>query len=131
MRECPFCERAEAATAPQRTTPTAAAFPDTFPVTAGHMLVVPRRHVGRLEELSSREWTELFELVRLVCREVVAEPGVGGYNLGVNNGTAAGQTVDHVHVHVIPRRPGDVADPRGGIRNVIPGRADYWSEGGG
>jgi diadenosine tetraphosphate (Ap4A) HIT family hydrolase len=111
--------------------PTAVAFPDSFPVTAGHMLVVPRRHVGRLEELSSQEWTELFELARLVCREIAAEPGVGGYNLGVNNGTAAGQTVHHVHVHVIPRRPGDVPDPRGGVRNVIPSRADYWSERGG
>jgi diadenosine tetraphosphate (Ap4A) HIT family hydrolase len=95
------------------------------------MLVVPRRHVRRLEELSSQEWTELFELVRFICREVAAEPGVEGYNLGVNNGRAAGQTVDHAHVHVIPRRSGDVPDPRGGIRTVIPSRADYWSERGG
>jgi diadenosine tetraphosphate (Ap4A) HIT family hydrolase len=95
------------------------------------MLVVPRRHVARLEELSNQEWTELFALVRSVCGDVAAASGVGGYNVGVNNGAAAGQTVEHVHVHVIPRRDGDVPDPRGGIRHLIPSRADYWSESGG
>jgi diadenosine tetraphosphate (Ap4A) HIT family hydrolase len=91
------------------------------------MLVVPRRHVARIEDLTEAEWTDLFGLVREACREVRADRSVDGYNVGVNTGAAAGQTVEHAYVHVIPRRFGDVPDPRGGVRHVIPSTADYWS----
>jgi ATP adenylyltransferase len=87
------------------------------------MLVIPRRHVARAEELSEEEWADLFALVKVVTAEVAAAPGIEGVNVGLNSGEAAGQTVFHAHVHVIPRRPGDVDDPRGGVRGVIPGKS--------
>ena len=93
----------------------------------GHTLVVPKRHVTRAEQLERAEWAGLFDLVREVSRELASLPGVEGVNVGVNSGEAAGQTVGHAHVHVIPRRPGDVEDPRGGIRWVIAEKADYWT----
>jgi diadenosine tetraphosphate (Ap4A) HIT family hydrolase len=122
---CLFCERIAAA--PGSGDSVAFAFPDRFPVSDGHMLVVPRRHIERLETLPAVEWTGLFALVHQICQEVAAQPGVDGVNVGVNSGEAAGQTVAHAHVHVIPRRLGDVADPRGGVRHLIPGKAEYWS----
>ena len=70
----------------------------------------------------------MFALVREVCVELSTREGVDGVNLGVNSGVAAGQTVDHAHVYVIPRRLGDVRDPRGGVRRIIPDRADYWTQ---
>ena len=94
----------------------------------GHTLVLPKRHVARAEQLERAEWAGLFDLVREVSRELASLPGVEGVNVGVNSGEAAGQTVGHAHVHVIPRRPGDVEDPRGGIRWVIPEKAQYWPE---
>jgi len=107
-----------------------ATFADAFPSAEGHRLVVPVRHVARVEELTQDEWRGLFDLVREVAREVAGTPGVDGLNIGVNSGEAAGQTVGHAHVHVIPRRAGDVADPRGGVRWVLPDTADYWTEAG-
>ena len=127
MRECPFCKRIEAGDGLAATSEAAASFADRHPVAAGHVLVVPRRHLARLEDLDSTEWLDLFELVQQVLRDLAAEADVDGVNLGVNSGAVAGQTVEHAHVHLIPRRAGDVADPRGGVRHVIPERANYWS----
>ena len=128
---CPFCEKIGKGDGLGPDSENSVSFPDAFPVSEGHMLVVPRRHVARAEELSEAEWADLFELVRKVTGELAALPGVEGVNVGLNSGAAAGQTVFHAHVHVIPRRPGDVEDPRGGVRGVIPEEADYWSEGNG
>jgi diadenosine tetraphosphate (Ap4A) HIT family hydrolase len=128
MSDCPFCERISSADDVYATTEFAVAFPDGFPVSDGHTLVVPKRHVARAEQLERAEWAGLFDLVREVSRELSSLPGVEGVNVGVNSGEAAGQTVGHAHVHVIPRRPGDVEDPRGGIRWVIPEKAPYWPE---
>jgi diadenosine tetraphosphate (Ap4A) HIT family hydrolase len=127
MASCPFCECIASGERVLAATHSAVAFADAFPVSPGHTLVVPRRHIARLEQLDSAEWVALFELVQETAREIDAQADVDGINVGVNSGAAAGQTVDHAHVHVIPRRAGDVADPRGGIRNLIPQRADYWS----
>ena len=124
---CPFCERIEAASGLAADNETAVAFPDGFPVSKGHMLIVPKSHVGRVEDLDNGQWGELFELVHQVASEVSILPGVDGVNIGVNSGEAAGQTINHAHVHVIPRRVGDVPDPRGGVRWVLPDRADYWT----
>lgn len=128
MSECPFCERIKDADSLYALTEFAVAFPDGFPVSQGHTLVVPKRHVMKAEQLERAEWAGLFDLVREVARELTTLPGVTGVNVGVNSGEVAGQTVAHAHVHVIPRRPGDVEDPRGGVRWLIPEKADYWSE---
>jgi len=79
------------------------------------MLIVPRRHLARLELLDPCDWLDLFALVQQVVGEVSAAGGVDGVNVGINSGTAAGQTIDHAHVHVIQRRLGDVPDPRGDL----------------
>ncbi len=127
VTRCPFCDRVAAADAIIHAWRAAVAFADAYPVSEGHVLVVPRRHLARAEELEADEWAELFGLVREVCRELSKRDGVDGVNVGVNSGVAAGQTVDHAHVHVIQRRLGDVPDPRGGVRQVIPGRAGNWT----
>jgi diadenosine tetraphosphate (Ap4A) HIT family hydrolase len=126
MTECPFCERIADRDALFGATEFAVAFPDGFPVSEGHTLVAPKRHVSRAEQLERAEWAGLFDLVREVANELASLPGVEGVNIGVNSGEAAGQTIGHAHVHVIPRRAGDVDDPRGGVRWVLPERADYW-----
>ena len=108
-------------------TATALAFADAFPVTEGHTLVCPRRHVADLFQLHEHEWDGLWRLVRHVQQRLAAEVPADGWNVGVNAGAAAGQTVEHAHVHLIPRRIGDVVDPRGGVRWLLPNRADYWS----
>jgi diadenosine tetraphosphate (Ap4A) HIT family hydrolase len=101
---------------------------DAFPVSPGHRLIVPRDHVERLEQLPEPTWAAVFDLVREEMRRA-SENGADGVNVGVNSGTAAGQTIGHAHVHVIPRTTGDVPDPRGGVRWVIPDRAPYWRDG--
>lgn len=128
VSECPFCARVAAGAEIIRASAVAVAFLDDFPVSEGHVLVVPRRHLARVEDLEADEWAELFGLVREVCLELSTPNGVDGVNVGVNSGVAAGQTVDHAHVHIIPRRLGDVPDRRGGVRHVIPDRADYWNQ---
>jgi diadenosine tetraphosphate (Ap4A) HIT family hydrolase len=101
---------------------------DKFPVTLGHTLIIPRRAAARFLELDAAEKARLLELVEWVERHLAATllPMPDGFNLGVNDGLAAGQTMPQFHFHVIPRRTGDVADARGGVRWVIPGRAKYW-----
>lgn len=100
---------------------------DKFPVTPGHILIIPRRAVLRFSELNAAERVRLLELVEWVQSQLAkSEPAPEGFNLGVNDGAAAGQTMPQFHFHVIPRRSGDVADPRGGVRWVIPEKAQYW-----
>ena len=89
---------------------------DAYPISPGHTLVIPRRHVGSLFELTLPEQAELEK----ICRP-------DGYNIGINDGPAAGQTVPHLHIHLIPRYLGDQTDPRGGVRWLFPERADYWT----
>lgn len=98
---------------------------DAFPVTEGHALVIPRRLISTWWEASPDERADLIALVDEVKALLDERHSPDGYNMGFNAGTAAGQTVDHLHLHVIPRRDGDVADPRGGIRHVIPGKGNY------
>jgi diadenosine tetraphosphate (Ap4A) HIT family hydrolase len=106
----------------------AVAVPDAFPVAPGHMLVLPRKHVMTIYELSMPEQKVIWELVGRVRERLLAEYKPDGFNIGFNDGLAAGQTVSHAHVHIIPRRQGDVADPRGGIRWVIANKAPYWKK---
>ena len=100
---------------------------DSFPVSRGHVLVITRRVVPTFFDCTQPEQAALIELVGEVKRllDQQLDPKPDGYNVGFNAGTAAGQTVPHVHVHVIPRYAGDMADPRGGVRHVIPQKGNY------
>ncbi len=98
---------------------------DAFPVSTGHSLVISRRHVADIFDLDAAEIAEIIHLIRSVRGRIDRTLQPAGYNVGVNVGRDAGQTVMHVHVHVIPRYPGDMADPRGGVRHVIPAKALY------
>ena len=104
----------------------AVAFPDAFPLNEGHCLIVPRRHEPDFFALTSDEQAAIWALVPVVRRHIEATRVPDGYNVGINVGAAAGQTVDHAHLHLIPRCHADVSDPRGGIRWVIPAKARYW-----
>ena len=98
---------------------------DTYPVSPGHVLVIPRRHALTIWDLSDEEYASCFALVRQARAIIEARHGTDAFNVGVNCGVLAGQSVMHAHIHLIPRYRGDVPDPRGGIRNVIPHKAHY------
>lgn len=104
------------------------AIPDGFPVTPGHTLVVSKRLIATWFDATPEEKAALIELVDLVKRKLDERFSPAGYNVGFNAGEAAGQTVPHLHVHGIPRYQGDVPDPRGGVRWVIPEKAAYWEQ---
>jgi diadenosine tetraphosphate (Ap4A) HIT family hydrolase len=101
---------------------------DGFPVSPGHSLVIPKRHVGSFFEISAQERAALLELLDQAKTRVDAEFHPDAYNVGINDGAAAGQTVLHLHIHLIPRFNEDQVDPRGGVRWVIPEKADYWNK---
>ncbi len=104
----------------------ALAFLDKYPISEGHALVVPKRVVASLYDLEPEEQAAVWEAVAYV-REILGERyHPDGFNIGINDGTAAGQTIAHTHIHVIPRYEGDVCDPRGGIRWIMPEKASYW-----
>ncbi len=103
---------------------------DRHPVSPGHTLVITRRLVADWFAATEEERRAVMELVEVVKRQLDAgDPRPDGYNVGFNAGAAAGQTVMHLHVHVIPRYRGDCPDPRGGIRWIFPNKAAYWTEG--
>ena len=98
---------------------------DKFPVSPGHTLIIPKRLIPTWWEATPDEQLHLTELISVVKNQLDEEFKPDGYNVGFNGGHAAGQTVDHLHVHVIPRWFGDVDDPRGGVRGVIPAKRAY------
>ena len=98
---------------------------DTFPVSPGHSLIIPFRHCADFFELSPEEVVACMELLVAARRDLAAELAPAGYNIGVNVGPAGGQSVRHVHVHLIPRYAGDHPNPQGGVRQIIPWKADY------
>lgn len=100
---------------------------DGFPVSPGHTLVIPRRHLASFFDATPAERASLLRLLDVAKARLDREFSPAGYNIGINDGPAAGQTVPHLHVHLIPRYAGDRDDPRGGVRWVIPEKADYWS----
>lgn len=104
----------------------ATAIPDVFPVSPGHTLVIPRSHVESIFHLPEDALREVWELVARVRALLHERHDPDGFTIGINDGRAAGQTVPHAHIHLIPRREGDVDDPRGGIRWVLPERAAWW-----
>jgi diadenosine tetraphosphate (Ap4A) HIT family hydrolase len=126
--ECPFCRRIRGRKFLLATRRTAVAIPDAHPVNPGHCLVLPKRHEPDFFELTVEEQSDMQELLWELRELLEAQHDTKSFNVGVNVGAAAGQTVDHAHVHLIPRYEGDVPDPRGGVRWVIPERAPYWEE---
>ena len=125
MLACPFCTLP-----PERILLTSAhgvIIRDGFPISPGHTLVIPRRHVDSFFNLTEDERIDLLGLLDQAKAGIEKEFKPVTYNVGINDGPAAGQTVPHLHIHLIPRYTGDVPDPRGGVRWIIPDKADYWS----
>ena len=123
---CPFCDIPPDRIVAENS--LAVAIRDNYAVSAGHTLVVPREHKGSLFDLSAQNQAAIWQLVGEVRHALNLELTATGFNIGLNDGVAAGQTVMHAHVHVIPRYKDDVDDPRGGIRWVIPDKARYWTK---
>lgn len=121
MGPCPFCDAEEAVLS----NALAYARFDKNPVNPGHLLILPRRHTSGFFDASAAERAALIELLDTGKALLDERFRPDGYNIGVNVGAAAGQTVMHLHLHLIPRYRGDVAEPRGGVRGVIPSRQDY------
>jgi diadenosine tetraphosphate (Ap4A) HIT family hydrolase len=122
---CPFC-----ALMPERivaSNEVALVIRDGFPVSLGHTLVIPRRHAASFFELDADEREGVLALLDVAKQGLDLECRPAGYNIGINDGPAAGQTVPHLHLHLIPRYVGDQPDPRGGVRWIFPDKADYWT----
>jgi diadenosine tetraphosphate (Ap4A) HIT family hydrolase len=120
---CPFC-----AMPPERVLDArehAFTVRDAYPVSLGHSLVIPRRHVADLFVLAAVEIADVVRLIHSARQRIERDLQPTGFNIGINIGRDAGQTVMHAHVHLIPRYPGDCDDPTGGVRGVIPARARY------
>ena len=125
--QCPFCQRIEEGHVAASTL-LAVAFPDAYPISQGHMLVVPRRHEPEFFNLSPDEQGQMLALASELHRRLVVELGLDGVNLGINCGEVAGQTIAHAHLHFIPRYRGDAVEPAGGIRWLFPDKARYQVE---
>jgi superfamily II DNA or RNA helicase/diadenosine tetraphosphate (Ap4A) HIT family hydrolase len=122
-RDCPFCEPD-----PERVFYRGSrvlGLWDAFPVSEGHALLVPQRHIPTWFDTSREEQVELTQSLTVAREAILARHSPDGFNIGINIGEAGGQTVSHLHVHLIPRYRGDVEDPRGGVRHVLPSRANY------
>lgn len=125
---CPFCDIAENDTEEriQDSNEFAYMIGDGFPVTRGHTLIIPKRHIASFFEATDKERQALLKLVDQAKEAIDIEHKPAAYNIGINDGPAAGQTIPHLHLHLIPRYEDQTADPRGGVRWVIPEKAAYW-----
>lgn len=124
-KPCPFC-----VLEPHRIVAEdelAVAYRDGFPVSLGHTVIIPRRHVATLFEATETEQAALLHMLARAKEKLDALHQPDGYNIGINHGQAGGQSVPHLHIHLIPRYRGDKEDPRGGVRWILPDRAKYWS----
>jgi len=125
MNNCPFCNLPRDRIVFD--SELALVIRDKFPVSPGHTLIVPKRHVASFCDTTPEEQAALLKLLRIARVDLDHVHHPAAYNVGVNDGAAAGQTVMHLHVHLIPRYPGDRDDPRGGVRWVLPEKAAYWA----
>jgi len=102
------------------------AIKDKYPVTPGHLLILTKRHTPDFFTMTSKERRDAEDLLRILQKRISDhDQQVTGFNIGINNGASAGQTIMHLHIHLIPRRDGDTPNPRGGVRGVIPDKMDY------
>jgi diadenosine tetraphosphate (Ap4A) HIT family hydrolase len=122
MQECPFCNINREIVFDSE---LCIAVFDKYPVNKGHILVIPKRHISNYFDLEKNEIDSIWEMVNKVKNLIDLKYEPQGYNIGFNVGKTAGQTVDHVHIHVIPRYRGDMEDPSGGVRHVIPEKGRY------
>ena len=121
IKHCHFCDRPDVVAENK----LAYATFDTSPVSPGHCLVMPNRHVANYFDASPQEQQALWALVSEMKVVIDEKHQPDGYNIGINVGKAAGQSVPHIHVHIIPRYEGDIDDPQGGVRGVIPHKQKY------
>lgn len=122
---CPFCQSNLSIIKSKK---NAFAIYDKYPVSLGHTLIIPRRHVASFFELTQEEMDACWELVKEMKPLLSEKYQPDGFNVGINVGEAAGQTLFHVHIHLIPRYKGDVENPAGGVRYVIPEKANYLKD---
>lgn len=99
---------------------------DAYPISLGHTLVIPKRHFASFFDANKEEQHALLDALEAAKAALDRQFSPAGYNIGINDGAAAGQTVPHLHIHLIPRYPGDQSDPRGGVRWIFPDKARYW-----
>ena len=124
MKPCPFCvlDPARILAEDELTV----VYKDGFPVSPGHTVIIPRRHFATLFEATAEEQAALLAALAQAKAILDERHHPGGYNIGINHGKAGGQSVPHLHIHVIPRYLGDKEDPRGGVRWILPDKAKYW-----
>jgi len=122
-RECPFCALESYEIVARNR--LAVAIYDKFPASPGHILVIPRRHFADYFDATDEELRAIGQLLRKSRAILMREKSPNGFNIGINIGAAAGQTVFHLHVHLIPRYVGDHPQPAGGVRHIIPGKGHY------
>lgn len=128
MNDCPFCNINNAKDNIVWKSKHSIAILDRYPVSTGHTLVIPKRHIKSYFDLTQDEVDELWDTVRNVKEVLDYMYKPSGYNIGINIGEDAGQTIPHCHIHVIPRYKGDVEDPIGGVRGVIPEKRIYIND---
>ncbi|MHC1789006.1 HIT domain-containing protein [Solidesulfovibrio sp.] len=122
---CPFCYDAARSRVVEEFD-SVFAIPDGYPVSAGHQLVITKRHTPDWFAMTQAERNDADSLLRILKNRLAEDDNtITGFNIGMNSGASAGQTVFHVHIHLIPRREGDTENPRGGVRGVIPGKMGY------
>jgi diadenosine tetraphosphate (Ap4A) HIT family hydrolase len=126
MKNCPFCNVDEKRIILEND--NVMAIRDGFPVSPGHALVIPKRHIASFFDANQGEKLALLEALEQSKRILDKEFNPDGYNIGINDGIMAGQTVMHFHVHLIPRYKGDSREPRGGVRWIFPDKAQYWKD---
>ena len=121
---CLFCNIKESGLADENT--LAYASYDTYPVSESHCLIIPKRHVRKYFDLTNEEVIACNDLIKSIKKKIeVNDPTVKGFNIGTNIGKISGQSILHCHIHIIPRRKGDVENPQGGVRSVIPSKQHY------
>lgn len=122
-KNCPFCSNTDQI---QHSNDSAIVIFDKYPVTKYHSLIIPKRHVTSFFDLDTKEQMDCITLANQVKSQLCnIDETISGFNLGINDGYDAGQTISHCHMHLIPRRKNDVNEPQGGIRNIIPEKGKY------
>ena len=127
-RQCPFCKIIESDSTNRIIDQNDLGFViyDSYPINEGHTLIIPKRHISSFFEITHEERNALLSLLDSAKTILNNEFKPNSYNIGINDGKAAGQTVPHLHIHLIPRYQGDMEDARGGVRWIFPDKAKYW-----